>query len=68
MVIYYNKKHTSITFKPSDKVFITITTGIQLSYHLSNNVSTKLSEHRVGPFTIFNTVGRLAYKLDISKS
>jgi len=68
IAIYYDKKHTPITFKPGDKVFITITTGIQSSYHLSNNVLTKLSECRVGPFTVLNTVGRLAYKVDIPKS
>jgi len=67
MAIYYDKKHTPITFKPGDKVFITIITGIQPGYHLLNNVFMKLSEYRVGPFTILNTVGRLAYKLDIPK-
>jgi len=68
MMIYYDKKRTSITLKPSDKVFITIATGIQLSYRLSNNVFMKLSERRVGPFTVLNTISRLAYKFDIPKS
>jgi len=68
MAIYYNRKHTPITFKPGDKVFITIATGIQPDYRLSNNVSTKLSERRIGPFTVLDTIGRLAYKLDIPKS
>ena len=68
MAIYYDRKHNPITFKPGDKVFITIATGIQPSYRLPNNVSTKLSECRIGPFTVLDTVGRLAYKLDISKS
>jgi len=68
MAIYYDKKHTSITFKPGDKVFITFATGIQPGYCFPNDASTKLSECRVGPFTVFNTIRRLAYKLDISKS
>ena len=68
MAIYYDRKHTPITFEPGDKVFITIATGIQPGYRLPNNVSTKLSERRIGPFTVLDTVGRLAYKLDIPKS
>jgi len=67
MIIYYDKKHTSITFKTNDKVFITIATSIQLSYRFLNNILAKLSECKISPFTILNTIGRLAYKFNIFK-
>jgi hypothetical protein len=66
MSIYYDKKHTPITFKPGDKVFISLAKGFASGYKLPHNVvNRKLSQQHVGPFTIVEAVGKLAYRLDI---
>jgi hypothetical protein len=65
MAIYYDKKRDDVTFKVGDMVYIKLAKFAQSGYTLPNDTSKKLSEQRVGPFKILETVGRLAYRLEI---
>jgi hypothetical protein len=65
MSIYYDKKREDVTFKIGDLVYIKLAKFAQSGYTLPNDTSKKLSQQKVGPFKILQTVGRLAYKLDI---
>ncbi|TAQ84474.1 hypothetical protein B7494_g7190 [Chlorociboria aeruginascens] len=61
MKFYYDKKHKSISMKVGDKAFIKLHKG----YTIPSATSKKLHQQRVGPFTIIEKIGQLAYKLDI---
>jgi hypothetical protein len=66
MSIYYDKKHTPISFRPGDKVYISLAKGFASGYKLPHNVvNRKLSQQHVGPFEVLSAVGSLAYRLDI---
>jgi hypothetical protein len=65
MSIYYDKKREDVSFKVGDLVYIKLAKFAQSGYTLPNDTSKKLSEQRVGPFKVLQTVGRLAYKLVI---
>jgi len=69
MSIYYDKNHQPITFKPGDRVYISLAKGFAAGYKLPHNVvNRKLSQQHVGPFAILDAVGALAYRLDIPSS
>ncbi|TAQ83100.1 hypothetical protein B7494_g8576 [Chlorociboria aeruginascens] len=63
MKYYYDQKHTQISLNANDKVFIKLHKG----YSIPSATSHKLHQQRVGPFTIIEKVGQLAYRLDIPK-
>jgi Chromo (CHRromatin Organisation MOdifier) domain len=65
MSIYYDRKHTPITFKPADLVYIRLAGSMEPGYHLPHTISSKLSQQRVGPFKVLERVGELAYKLKL---
>jgi hypothetical protein len=64
MAIYYDKKHSPITFKAGDRVYIKLAQGLEPGYRIPNATG-KLQQLRVGPFPIIEPVGRLAYKLKL---
>jgi hypothetical protein len=68
MSIYYDNKRQDVSFKISNSVYIKLAKFAQSGYTLPNDTSRKLAEQRVGPFTILQTVGCLAYKLKIPPS
>jgi hypothetical protein len=65
MSIYYDKKRDDVSFKIGDFVYIKLAKFGHSGYTLPNDASKKLSQQNVGPFRILQSVGRLAYKLDI---
>jgi len=67
MSVYYDRKHTPISFKKGDLAYIRLAGSMEPGYHLPDT-SHKLSQQRVGPFKVVDTVGKLAYKLDVPAS
>jgi hypothetical protein len=65
MSIYYDRKRQDVSFKMGDSVYIKLAKFAESGYTLPNDTSRKLSQQKVGPFKILQSVGRLAYKLDI---
>ena len=61
---YYDLNHKPISFKPGDKVYISMAHGSDPGYRLPGG-NAKLSERRVGPFTVIEPVGDLAYRLEL---
>jgi hypothetical protein len=57
----YNKKHKELSLKVGDKVYLRLGSG----YKLRGVPKAKLGLQRVGPFTILEKVGPLAYKLQL---
>ena len=57
----YDPRHSSLELKEGDKVFIRLHRG----YTQPGLKNRKFSKQRVGPITILEKIGRLAYKLDI---
>jgi hypothetical protein len=69
MALHYDAKHKPVSFLPGQKVYINLQKDIgRPGYRLPNTEAHKLSQQRVGPFSIVRTVGRLAYELDIPKN
>jgi len=58
----YNRKHDDVSFKVGDKVYLRMGKG----YKLHSIPKAKLRLQRVGPFSILEKVGNLAYKLQLS--
>ncbi|KZZ93079.1 Ribonuclease H-like protein [Ascosphaera apis ARSEF 7405] len=61
---YYDNRHEDVNLSVGSKVYIRLHKG----YKIKSPLPTKLQPQRVGPFTILERVGRLAYRLDIDAS
>ena len=61
--LYYNEKHTLKQFKVGNKVMFNLK-----DFQITGVRGDKLGPRRVGPFTITERLGKLAYKLDLPSS
>lgn len=57
----YNSKHKYMSFEKGDRVYLRLGNG----YKLRGIPKSKLGDQRVGPFTILDKVGSLAYRLQL---
>ena len=58
----YDGKHTPLSVKPGDKVYLRLHHG----YKIAGEGNHKLHQQRAGPFEVLRKVGNLAYELKLS--
>lgn len=58
----YDRRHLPLSLKPGDKAYLRLHAGYTIPSAKVN--CRKYTEQRVGPFTVLERIGTLAYKMD----